>query len=185
LFHVGAREYDPRTARWLQRDPIGVGGGHANVYLYCGNEPVNSKDPSGLQPALTSPDTPHGRRTIIQMAMEDAQANTGGLIRQTQWWSQCIRSFPKHHIFPQKFREKFAKVFGKDIIDNFTLKVPDWFHKWLHSGGGRGGWWNSQWENFFTTNPRATPAQIMKFGKDLLERCGLRDVKWNELIPFK
>jgi RHS repeat-associated protein len=49
LYHVGAREYDPRTARWLQRDPIGVGGGHANVYLYCGNEPVNAKDPSGLQ----------------------------------------------------------------------------------------------------------------------------------------
>jgi RHS repeat-associated protein len=49
LYHVGAREYDPRTARWLQRDPIGVGGGHPNVYLYCGNEPVNAKDPSGLQ----------------------------------------------------------------------------------------------------------------------------------------
>jgi RHS repeat-associated protein len=48
LYHVGAREYDPRTARWLQRDPIGVGGGDPNVYLYCGNEPVNSSDPSGL-----------------------------------------------------------------------------------------------------------------------------------------
>jgi len=47
LFHVGAREYDPRTARWLQRDPIGVGGGHANVYLYCGNEPINSYDNNG------------------------------------------------------------------------------------------------------------------------------------------
>jgi len=47
LFHVGAREYDPRTARWLQRDPIGVGGGHPNVYLYCGNEPVNGIDVAG------------------------------------------------------------------------------------------------------------------------------------------
>ena len=26
LYHVGAREYDPRTARWLQRDPIDVAG---------------------------------------------------------------------------------------------------------------------------------------------------------------
>ena len=40
LYHVGAREYDPRTARWLQRDPIGVAGGHPNVYVYCGNEPL-------------------------------------------------------------------------------------------------------------------------------------------------
>jgi RHS repeat-associated protein len=47
LYHVGAREYDPRTARWLQRDPIGVGGGHPNVYLYCGNEPVGGIDVSG------------------------------------------------------------------------------------------------------------------------------------------
>ncbi len=49
LYHVGAREYDPRTGRWLQRDPIGVAGGHPNVYLYCFNSPLIWKDPSGLQ----------------------------------------------------------------------------------------------------------------------------------------
>jgi len=32
LYHVGARAYDPRTARWLQRDPIDAA----------------SADPSGL-----------------------------------------------------------------------------------------------------------------------------------------
>jgi uncharacterized protein RhaS with RHS repeats len=45
---VGAREYDPRTARWLQRDPIGIAAGHPNVYLYCGNDPLNAADPYGL-----------------------------------------------------------------------------------------------------------------------------------------
>lgn len=48
LYHVGAREYDPRTARWLQHDPIDVAGGHPNVYLYCGNDPLNAADPYGL-----------------------------------------------------------------------------------------------------------------------------------------
>jgi hypothetical protein len=48
LYHVGAREYDPRTARWLQRDPLDVAGGHPNVYVYSENEPVNLADPSGL-----------------------------------------------------------------------------------------------------------------------------------------
>ncbi|GBC92738.1 tRNA nuclease WapA [bacterium HR15] len=48
LYHVGAREYDPRTARWLQRDPIDVAGRHPNGYLYCGNEPVNDVDPTGM-----------------------------------------------------------------------------------------------------------------------------------------
>ena len=49
LYHVGAREYDPRTARWLQRDPIDVAGGHPNVYVYCFNSPLIWKDPNGLQ----------------------------------------------------------------------------------------------------------------------------------------
>jgi len=45
---VGAREYDPRTGRWLQRDPIEVAFGDPNLYRYCGNDPLNAVDPSGL-----------------------------------------------------------------------------------------------------------------------------------------
>jgi hypothetical protein len=45
---VGAREYDPRTARWLQRDPIDAASGDPNLYRYCGNDPINCADPSGL-----------------------------------------------------------------------------------------------------------------------------------------
>ncbi|MFQ3611907.1 MAG: putative toxin, partial [Fimbriimonadales bacterium] len=48
LYHVGAREYDPRTARWLQRDPIDAASGDPNLYRYCLNDPVNLVDPSGL-----------------------------------------------------------------------------------------------------------------------------------------
>jgi RHS repeat-associated protein len=48
LYHVGAREYDPRTGRWLQRDPIGAASGDPNLYRYCGNDPINAADPSGL-----------------------------------------------------------------------------------------------------------------------------------------
>lgn len=40
------RWYDPNTARWLSRDPIGYDGGD-NLYRYCGNAPTNHSDPSG------------------------------------------------------------------------------------------------------------------------------------------
>ena len=50
LYHVGAREYDPRTERWLQRDPIDMAGGHPSVYLYCGNDPANYADRMGTSP---------------------------------------------------------------------------------------------------------------------------------------
>jgi len=44
---VGAREYDPRTARWLQRDPIDAASGDPNLYRYVGNDPINSWDDGG------------------------------------------------------------------------------------------------------------------------------------------
>jgi RHS repeat-associated protein len=51
LYHVGAREYDPRTARWLQRDPIDISGGDPNFYQYCGRDPINLYDVNGSQEA--------------------------------------------------------------------------------------------------------------------------------------
>ena len=51
LYHVGARVYDPRTARWLQRDPIDADSGDPNLYRYAGNAPLGYQDPNGLKPA--------------------------------------------------------------------------------------------------------------------------------------
>ncbi len=44
----GARDYDPETGRWTAKDPIGFGGGDANLYGYVEGDPVNLVDPSGL-----------------------------------------------------------------------------------------------------------------------------------------
>jgi RHS repeat-associated protein len=44
--HFGARDYDPRTGRWLQPDPVGMAGGQ-NRYQYAAGDPVNHIDPDG------------------------------------------------------------------------------------------------------------------------------------------
>ncbi len=47
LTNFRARWYDPATGRWLSNDPIGISGG-LNQYVFCGNDPVDCRDPMGL-----------------------------------------------------------------------------------------------------------------------------------------
>lgn len=46
LYYYRARHYDPKTGRFLQRDPIGYIAG-INLYTYCENNPANLTDPHG------------------------------------------------------------------------------------------------------------------------------------------
>ncbi|GGS45176.1 hypothetical protein GCM10010238_38780 [Streptomyces griseoviridis] len=52
LTHIGAREYDPATGRFLSVDPILAPDDHEslNGYAYANNTPVTKSDPSGLRP---------------------------------------------------------------------------------------------------------------------------------------
>ena len=47
----GVRWYNPATQRWICQDPIESG---TNWDEYCGDDPTNETDPSGLQPPLTN-----------------------------------------------------------------------------------------------------------------------------------
>ena len=48
LHLLGHRYYDASSGRFLNRDPLGYGGG-VNMYGYCGSSPVRGIDPTGLQ----------------------------------------------------------------------------------------------------------------------------------------
>lgn len=47
LVHYAFRDYAPDIQRWINRDPTAESGG-ANLYAFCGNNPINSFDPLGL-----------------------------------------------------------------------------------------------------------------------------------------
>ncbi len=49
LVRFGTRDYDPGMGRWVAKDPIGFAGQSANLYAYCGSDPVNRVDPTGLE----------------------------------------------------------------------------------------------------------------------------------------
>lgn len=48
LYDYRNRFYLPELGRFLQPDPIGFAGDQRNLYRYCGNDPVNERDPFGL-----------------------------------------------------------------------------------------------------------------------------------------
>ncbi len=50
LTHIGAREYDPTTGRFVSVDPLLVTDAHQslNGYTYSGNNPVSNSDPTGM-----------------------------------------------------------------------------------------------------------------------------------------
>ncbi|MFF7290216.1 RHS repeat-associated core domain-containing protein [Streptomyces griseorubiginosus] len=52
LTHIGAREYDPATGRFLSGDPVLAPDDHEslNGYAYANNTPVSMSDPTGLRP---------------------------------------------------------------------------------------------------------------------------------------
>ena len=50
LYHYKARAYSATLGRFMQIDPVGYDGGN-NIYAYTGNDPVNGRDPNGLQMA--------------------------------------------------------------------------------------------------------------------------------------
>jgi RHS repeat-associated protein len=50
LYYMRARYYDPNVGRFVSEDPLGFGGGDANLFAYVRNNPVKWTDPFGLAP---------------------------------------------------------------------------------------------------------------------------------------
>jgi RHS repeat-associated protein len=48
LYYNYFRTYDPQMGRYLESDPIGLGGGSPSTYAFAGANPISRSDPEGL-----------------------------------------------------------------------------------------------------------------------------------------
>ncbi|MBD3284629.1 hypothetical protein GF395_04285, partial [Candidatus Uhrbacteria bacterium] len=134
LQHVGARWYDAGVGRFMQRDPIGVGGG-LNVYVYCWNGPLSGVDPSGL---INGPDR-GGMMGWDRRPKRDDDVWGG-------WWRLIYRLTGGNRHIPviDLGPSHDAVVLGADIV---SLAAPGGACVRVVTMGGKGvraaqkGWW--------------------------------------------
>jgi RHS repeat-associated protein len=54
LYYLSARHYDPATFQFLQKDPAKADG-EESAYQYCGGDPTENTDPSGMSSTYVNP----------------------------------------------------------------------------------------------------------------------------------
>ena len=134
------RYCDPGTGKFINRDPIGYGGG-ANLYAFCGGNPVNESDPSGDAPEDAKPGSnpfvsediqdveqaiAEGLEARAEREAEEKQGSLGRSLELQSYLRSSRFSDPKN---APTFRYSFKYVANGRIntwLVRFTQDSVDW-----------------------------------------------------------
>ncbi|MDQ0950123.1 RHS repeat-associated protein [Streptomyces phaeochromogenes] len=136
LTHIGAREYDQNSGRFLSADPvINIADPlQMNGYAYSGNSPVSKSDPTGLCPFIDCPTRPDANAENTTPGhtpgkRKNSQNHQAALARGTAYPAATVSSKKHAEIYPGVFVDKqwkyaneFARLLNRQI-DNYCQET--------------------------------------------------------------
>lgn len=129
------RWYDPVTGRWLSKDPIGISGG-LNQYVFCGNNPVNSRDPLGLKTYLiTVADDPRSDQSYHYQSLMGMAFAYAELIRASDYYNKECDQIRFVKTTDQKSLFKALNAFNDKMV---WAHLAHGAEEWIRVGGGFG-----------------------------------------------
>ncbi|TDB89958.1 RHS repeat-associated core domain-containing protein [Actinomadura sp. 7K534] len=147
LTHLGAREYDPQTGRFISIDPLmdQADPQQMNGYTYANNNPITNADPDGRMCRRTPEGVecfngdgvdrrpnnkggydvynPRGRR-VARSGDSDAGSSRSSIGRRTIGASGI--AIPKH-LEEKRFRKLFWNLYGQ-MTNGLVIKDPDYLY---------------------------------------------------------
>ncbi|MFD3311052.1 polymorphic toxin-type HINT domain-containing protein [Streptomyces sp. NPDC058694] len=136
LTHIGAREYDQSSGRFLSADPvINIADPlQMNGYAYSGNSPVSKSDPTGLCPFIDCPTRPDANAENTTPGhtpgkRKNSQNHQAALHRGTAYPAATVSAKKHTEIYPSVFVDKqwkyvneFARLLNRQI-DNYCQET--------------------------------------------------------------